>query len=141
MGTLNEISHDLAVIFPIHPRTRRCLSSLKLKTDNVKLRLIEPTGYLEFLSLQKSATVLITDSGGIQEESTFLGVPCLTLRENTERPVTVEIGTNTIVGHDMERLKQEVYRILDGRGKKGEIPPLWDGNAGERIAEVIAKHF
>ena len=81
---------------------------------------------------------MITDSGGIQEETTFLGVPCLTVRENTERPVTVELGTNIVVGQDMGKLKREVYRILDGKGKKGSVPPLWDGRASERIAEVIS---
>ena len=139
MKTLEEISEDLPVIFPIHPRTRRRLSDLKLKTDNLNLRLIEPVGYLEFLALQKSATVVITDSGGIQEETTFLGVPCLTVRENTERPVTVEAGTNVLVGQDMKRLKKEVYKILDGKAKKGSVPPLWDGKASERIAEVVLR--
>lgn len=139
MKTLEEISEDLPVIFPIHPRTRRRLSDLKLKTDNLNLRLIQPVGYLEFLALQKSATVVITDSGGIQEETTFLGVPCLTVRENTERPVTVEAGTNVLVGQDMKRLKREVYKILDGKAKKGSVPPLWDGKASERIAEVVLR--
>ena len=86
------------------------------------------------------AALLITDSGGIQEESTFLGVPCLTVRENTERPITVEMGTNVIVGQDMDHLIVEVLRILDGQGKAGRIPPLWDGRAGERITEIIV-HF
>jgi len=139
MKTLEEISEDLPVIFPIHPRTRRRLSDLKLQTDNLNLRLIEPVGYLEFLALQKSAKVVITDSGGIQEETTFLGVPCLTVRENTERPMTVEVGTNVLVGQDMKRLKKEVYKILDGKAKKGSVPPLWDGKASERIAEVVLR--
>ena len=139
MKTLEEISEDLPVIFPIHPRTRRRLSDLKLKTDNLNLRLVEPVGYLEFLALQKSAKVVITDSGGIQEETTFLGVPCLTVRENTERPVTVKVGTNVLVGQDMKRLKKEVYKILDGKAKKGSVPPLWDGRASERIAEVVLR--
>ncbi len=137
MKTLEEISQDIPVIFPVHPRTRQHLSDLKLKTDNLKLRLIDPVGYLEFISLQKYATLVITDSGGIQEETTFLGIPCLTVRINTERPVTVDLGTNILVGQDMERLKGEVHRILNGNSKKGSIPPLWDGNAGERIADVI----
>jgi len=141
MKTLEEISQEIPVIFPVHPRTRRRLSDLKLKTDNIKLRLIEPIGYLEFLALQKNATVVITDSGGIQEETTFLGVPCLTVRENTERPVTVDQGTNTLVGKDMTFLKKVVYRILDGDGKEGTVPPLWDGESGERIADVITRWF
>ena len=88
--------------------------------------------------MQSHAQVVITDSGGIQEETTYLGVPCLTLRENTERPITVSLGTNTLVGRDPQKLKTEIARILEGRQKKGTIPPLWDGHAGERIAKVIA---
>ena len=138
MITLNEISQDMLVIFPIHPRTRERISNFGLQvSENGKLYLNDPVGYLEFLWLEKNATVVITDSGGIQEESTFLGVPCLTLRESTERPVTVEIGTNIVVGRDMDRLKMEVYQILDGQTKKGTVPPLWDGKASERIAGVI----
>jgi UDP-N-acetylglucosamine 2-epimerase (non-hydrolysing) len=91
------------------------------------------------LSLQKEATVVITDSGGIQEETTYLGVPCLTVRKNTERPITVEMGTNILVGQDIDRLKKEVYRILEGKAKKGSIPPLWDGHAAERIADVLVE--
>jgi len=106
--------------------------------ENRKFHLVDPLGYLEFLSLQKNATVVITDSGGIQEETTFLGVPCLTVRQNTERPVTVEIGTNTVVGQNMEQLKDKVCLVLNGKGKSGSIPPLWDGKAGERIANIIS---
>jgi UDP-N-acetylglucosamine 2-epimerase (non-hydrolysing) len=94
-------------------------------------------GYLDFLALQRHATLVITDSGGIQEETTYLGVPCLTVRENTERPVTVALGTNTLIGQNMERLRAEVWRILAGEGKQGQVPPLWDGHAAERIANVI----
>jgi UDP-N-acetylglucosamine 2-epimerase (non-hydrolysing) len=100
---------------------------------------MEPQGYLDFLALQKHARAVITDSGGIQEESTFLGVPCLTLRDTTERPVTVTTGTNILVGGDLERLEAEVERILSGQGKQGQVPPLWDGHASERIAEEILK--
>jgi UDP-N-acetylglucosamine 2-epimerase (non-hydrolysing) len=137
MQTLETISRDLAVVFPVHPRTRRRLQSSGIVPDRSGIRLIDPLGYLEFLALQQRATVVITDSGGIQEETTLLGVPCLTVRENTERPVTVDLGTNVLVGRDMERLKQEVNRVLDGRAKKGRVPPLWDGKAGERIADII----
>jgi UDP-N-acetylglucosamine 2-epimerase (non-hydrolysing) len=93
--------------------------------------------YLQFLSLQRWATVVITDSGGIQEETTYLGVPCLTLRENTERPITVSMGTNTLIGRDFDRLKVEVDRVLSGQFKRGECPPLWDGRAAERIANRL----
>ena len=140
--TLNEISNELPVIFPIHPRTRLRIGDCGLRiSENGKLNLIAPVGYLEFLSLQKNAAVVVTDSGGIQEETTFLGVPCLTVRENTERPVTVQIGTNILVGQNMEQLKMEVYRILDGKAKKGSVPPLWDGKANERIVDVIFSRF
>ena len=88
----------------------------------------------------KEATLVITDSGGIQEETTFLGVPCLTLRKNTERPITVEIGTNILVGEDLELLENEVQQILAGAGKKGAVPPLWDGKAGERLARIIIEY-
>jgi UDP-N-acetylglucosamine 2-epimerase (non-hydrolysing) len=141
MSALDAISNDLPIIFPVHPRTRERINHNSYQVQNCNLRLIEPLSYMDFLALQKHATVVITDSGGIQEETTFLGVPCLTLRDNTERPVTVKIGTNTIVGQDMERLKQEVYLVLEGGGKKGSIPTLWDGNASQRIAKVVQRTF
>jgi UDP-N-acetylglucosamine 2-epimerase (non-hydrolysing) len=137
--TLKTISRDLPVVFPVHPRTRCHLQSSGVDLDRSRLKLIDPLGYLEFLALQKHATVVITDSGGIQEETTILGVPCLTVRENTERPITVEFGTNVLVGQDMERLKQEVNQVLKGRAKKGTVPPLWDGKAGQRIASIILR--
>jgi UDP-N-acetylglucosamine 2-epimerase (non-hydrolysing) len=137
---LGEISANLPIIFPIHPRTRVRLSEcgMEIRGGN-DLRLIDPVGYLDFLSLQQRAKLVITDSGGIQEETTFLGVPCLTVRENTERPVTVSIGTNILVGQDMGCLKSEVVRILAGGAKKGTVPPLWDGKASERIADIISE--
>ena len=137
MSTLNEISQNIQIIFPIHPRSRCRLHDLKIKIHSSHLRLIEPVGYLEFLTLQKNATVVITDSGGIQEETTFLGVPCLTVRKNTERPITVSTGTNILVGEDMEQLKAEVKQILSGSIKCGSMPPLWDGKASKRIAAVV----
>jgi UDP-N-acetylglucosamine 2-epimerase (non-hydrolysing) len=137
--TFNKISKDLPLVFPIHPRTRKRITECGLKIkENGTFHLIDPIGYLDFLSLQRKAKVVITDSGGIQEETTFMGVPCLTLRENTERPITVTLGTNTLVGKDMNRLKREVPLILNGEAKKGTIPPLWDGKASDRISEVIA---
>jgi UDP-N-acetylglucosamine 2-epimerase (non-hydrolysing) len=137
-GALNAISRQVPVVFPVHPRTRKKMldNGLTLQGQN-GFHLLEPMGYLDFLSLQKGAAVVITDSGGIQEETTFLGVPCLTVRQNTERPVTVEQGTNVLVGQDMERLQAEVKRILDGGAKNGRIPAYWDGKAGERIADIL----
>lgn len=138
--TLAGISRRLPVVFPVHPRTRAKLAECGAALSGARdLHLLEPAGYLEFLALERSARVVITDSGGIQEETTYLQVPCLTLRENTERPVTVTLGTNVLLGRALERMPAEVDRILSGHGKAGEIPPLWDGHAGERIAEVVLK--
>jgi UDP-N-acetylglucosamine 2-epimerase (non-hydrolysing) len=134
--SLLEVSKKLDVIFPVHPRTRRRIAEFGLKAEG--LHLLEPMPYIEFLSLESRALVVLTDSGGIQEETTYLGVPCLTLRTNTERPITVELGTNTLVGDNKDRLNYELGKILAGEAKKGVIPPLWDGQAGARIGRVIA---
>jgi UDP-N-acetylglucosamine 2-epimerase (non-hydrolysing) len=136
LALLLEINRDLAIVFPAHPRTRQRIEDFAINPG--QLRLLDPLPYVEFLSLQMRATVVITDSGGIQEETTYLGVPCLTMRENTERPITVSHGTNTLVGRDRKKLRAEISRILAGEQKPGSIPPLWDGKAGERIAAVLA---
>jgi UDP-N-acetylglucosamine 2-epimerase (non-hydrolysing) len=135
LHSLLEVSGQLDIVFPVHPRTRRRIAEFGIKLE--RLHLLEPMPYIEFLSLQSRASVVITDSGGIQEETTYLKVPCLTLRANTERPVTVEIGTNTLVGNDKSKLDAELAKILLGKGKRGAIPPLWDGQAGVRIARII----
>lgn len=135
VAALESVARDLPVVFPMHPRTRKRMADLGLETR--RLRVTEPLTYLEFLGLQQHATVVITDSGGIQEETTYLGVPCLTMRENTERPVTVTIGTNQLIGRDTERLKTEVRAVLSGDAKRGSIPPLWDGMAAGRIADCV----
>jgi len=127
----------LDIVFPVHPRTRTRIAQFGLTID--KLHLLDPVPYIEFLALQRRATAVITDSGGIQEETTYLQVPCLTLRSNTERPITVTMGTNTLVGQDSRKLAVELSAILDGKAKRGSIPPLWDGHAGERIADVLQK--
>jgi UDP-N-acetylglucosamine 2-epimerase (non-hydrolysing) len=137
--SLLAIQEHADVVFPVHPRTRQRLAGLS--TDITRLRLLDPLPYIEFLSLQRHAAVVITDSGGIQEETTFLQVPCLTLRSNTERPVTVTLGSNVLVGNDPARLEDEVARVLSGQAKKGSIPPLWDGHAAERIAEIVMKSW
>jgi UDP-N-acetylglucosamine 2-epimerase (non-hydrolysing) len=140
LKALEEISNHLQIIFPVHPRTRKQIKGLGgCSPNNGRLNLIDPIGYLDFLFLQKNATLVITDSGGIQEESTFLGVPCLTVRENTERPITLTMGTNILVGQSMKRLKEEVSRIMNGDGRKGKVPPLWDGHAAQRIADIIVR--
>jgi len=138
VDALGEIARDIPCIFPLHPRTQRRMEELGIQAGK-GLVLIGPQGYLEFLALERHATVVITDSGGIQEETTCLGVPCLTLRDNTERPITVSLGTNTLVGRDVNLLKKEVTAVLNGGGKRGRVPPLWDGNAGERIAQTLVE--
>ena len=140
VGCLKSVAARIPIIFPLHPRTRTNLKRFGIyesleKTNGIMLT--EPLGYLEFLGLLKSARLVLTDSGGIQEETTFLRIPCLTLRENTERPVTMSVGTNYLVGTNPEKILETVFAILDGKGKKGEVPPLWDGKAGQRIVEIL----
>ena len=139
LQVLEQFGPDLSVVFPVHPRTRQRMREVGVNGSSSALRLIDPLPYLHFLALQQSATVVITDSGGIQEETTFLGVPCLTVRENTERPITVQMGTNKLVGRDPQRIRAEVEAITSGRGKRGQVPRLWDGHAAERIARVIVE--
>jgi UDP-N-acetylglucosamine 2-epimerase (non-hydrolysing) len=142
LTTMQELSQDVTIIFPLHPRTRNKIREADRSTElHPNLLFTDPLGYLEFLSLQKNAALVITDSGGIQEETTFTGVPCLTVRENTERPVTLTVGSNVLVGQDMTKLKSEAFRILDGTFKESAIPPLWDGKASERLAAWIDNHY
>jgi UDP-N-acetylglucosamine 2-epimerase (non-hydrolysing) len=131
-----EIHRELPVVFPVHPRTRSVIEE-QLRGKSPEIRTIEPLGYLDFLRLMADARLVLTDSGGVQEETTVLGVPCLTMRENTERPVTVSVGTNRIVGRDPDRIREEVRTILDGRAAEGRIPDLWDGGAAKRIVDVL----
>lgn len=136
---LEALAADLPVVFPVHPRTKRRLEEFGLAPDaRDGLRLLGPLPYLQFLGLQQRAAVVITDSGGIQEETTYLGVPCLTLRRNTERPVTVTQGTNRLIGEEPERIPVEVRAVLEGRRRPGRVPDLWDGRAAERIAALLA---
>src|ERR1035437_5867097 len=137
LESLLEVNRDLAVVFPTHPRTRKRINDFGLIAG--QLHLLDPLPYVDFLGLQSRATVVITDSGGIQEETTCLGIPCLTVRENTERPITVSLGTNVLVGRDREKLRTELSRVLDGKAKNGTVPPLWDGHAGDRIAEILLR--
>jgi UDP-N-acetylglucosamine 2-epimerase (non-hydrolysing) len=141
LGALASVSRRLPIVFPVHPRTRKMVDECGLRPvlDAAPgLLLREPLGYLEFLSLTSQARLILTDSGGLQEESTALGIPCLTLRENTERPITVDVGTNLVVGTDPDRVRTEAFRILDGQSKRGRVPDKWDGKAAERIAELYA---
>ena len=135
---LEEIHRELPVVFPVHPRTSAAIERL-LGGQRPALRLLEPQGYLDFLSLMSEAKLVLTDSGGIQEETTALGVPCLTLRDNTERPITVSEGTNVLVGSDAAAVRRAARRILDGESSKGRVPELWDGHASRRIADVLER--
>jgi UDP-N-acetylglucosamine 2-epimerase (non-hydrolysing) len=132
---LTDISKTMPVLFPIHPRTAKRVQDFGLSLDG--LRTMPPLGYLEFLSLESTATFVLTDSGGLQEETTILGVPCLTLRNNTERPVTITHGTNIIVGNEKTRILEGFRRILSGDWKPSGPPEYWDGHAAERIVRVI----
>jgi UDP-N-acetylglucosamine 2-epimerase (non-hydrolysing) len=138
LEVLDDLSRGLPLVFPVHPRTRQKWAA-QLDQCNSNLLAIEPLGYLEFLALQKNARVVITDSGGIQEETTYLGTPCLTLRENTERPITVTLGTNVLIGHDWELLRKSFHEALNAGHKQAGRPPLWDGKAAARIAEILAR--
>jgi UDP-N-acetylglucosamine 2-epimerase (non-hydrolysing) len=136
---LNNVAKKRRLVFPLHPRTRKNWENLKLLENlNSNIILLDPLGYLDFLTLTKNAELVITDSGGIQEETTYLKVPCITLRDTTERPVTVDIGTNQIFGHDLKLAEEAAFNVLKGKIKKGEIPELWDGKAAERITEILS---
>jgi UDP-N-acetylglucosamine 2-epimerase (non-hydrolysing) len=140
LAILGDVSRELPLIWPMHPRTRANIERFGLRhlIDARRLIALPPQGYLETLGLIKDATLVITDSGGIQEETTALGVPCLTMRENTERPITVEQGTNVLVGRERPLVRRCVDEILAGGGKRGRVPELWDGHASERIATHLA---
>lgn len=137
LQALEEISRTIPVIFPIHPRTQKQAGEFGL-TFGGRIHTCAPLGYLEFLNLTSNAAVVLTDSGGLQEETTILGVPCLTIRHNTERPVTIDQGTNALVGNRPEAILEEARRILRGDWKQGAIPELWDGRAAERIVRTLA---
>ena len=144
LGTMEWIQTHLPVVLPLHPRTRDRLESFSLMARAramPNLRIAEPLGYLDFIALTAGAKLVLTDSGGLQEETTVLGIPCLTLRTYTERPVTVSVGTNIVVGPDPCAIRDAVTEILSGRAKKGAIPELWDGRASERIASILVDYL
>ncbi|HUJ80855.1 MAG TPA: UDP-N-acetylglucosamine 2-epimerase (non-hydrolyzing), partial [Candidatus Acidoferrales bacterium] len=138
LAAITEIASEIPVIFPVHPRTQDRLRAAGSNSLN-RIRFVPPLGYLDFLCLMSRARLVLTDSGGIQEETTALGVPCLTLRENTERPVTVTEGTNELVGQDPAKIVQAARAILNGQTKKGRVPRYWDGHAAERIIEILLR--
>lgn len=140
LEVLRDVSTRLSLVFALHPRTRANVERFGLQPllASDRIALLPPQGYLEMLGLMAGATLILTDSGGLQEEATALGVPCLTLRDNTERPITISEGTNTLVGRDADAIRGGVAEILAGRGKRGRVPALWDGHAAERIAGHLA---
>jgi UDP-N-acetylglucosamine 2-epimerase (non-hydrolysing) len=150
LEAIDEVSKQLTILFPCHPRTRQRLNNgtfahlLNVENpgrDRARLVVLDPLGYLEFLSLMADARLVMTDSGGIQEETTVLGVPCLTLRHNTERPVTVEQGTNVLVGNSRDQIVAAAEKALSGTGQHARVPDLWDGRASERIAKILHDHL
>jgi UDP-N-acetylglucosamine 2-epimerase (non-hydrolysing) len=139
VAALRSVAEVLPVVFPVHPRTRARIVAAEMAPDGASaMRLLDPLGYLDFLALVAGAAGVLTDSGGIQEETTYLGVPCLTLRDNTERPVTVELGTNVLLGLAPERIQEAPELIARARERPARVPPLWDGCAAERIVDVLA---
>jgi UDP-N-acetylglucosamine 2-epimerase (non-hydrolysing) len=137
---LNRLTGKTRLVFPVHPRTRKNLEEFDLMSNlSDEILTLEPIGYIDFLALTKSANLLITDSGGIQEETTFLGVQCITVRNNTERPVTVTIGTNQLIGTELDDVEKAAIEVLDGNIKIGQIPDKWDGQTAERIVDIIDK--
>ncbi|MBI5418502.1 MAG: UDP-N-acetylglucosamine 2-epimerase (non-hydrolyzing) [Deltaproteobacteria bacterium] len=136
-GAISEIARRIPVLFPVHPRTRAKLQAFGI--DGTGVTMIDPVGYLDMLYAVRGAAVVLTDSGGLQEETTALGVPCITIRENTERPVTVELGTNYLAGTKPEAILSAAREILSGKAKRGAVPPLWDGEAAGRIAAILLR--
>ena len=137
VGALKSVAADIPLVFPVHPRTRANMERLGLEIGP-DIHLLAPQAYMSFLNLWKDAVVVLTDSGGLQEETTALGVPCVTIRESTERPVTVEEGTNTLAGTNPARIVEAAQAVIRGGGKKGQRPALWDGRAATRIVDVLA---
>jgi UDP-N-acetylglucosamine 2-epimerase (non-hydrolysing) len=144
LEALAEVAREIPIVFPIHPRTRKMVEQFGLgeycsSTPKPRgLWITEPLGYLDFLHLNMHAMMVITDSGGLQEETTVLGVPCITLRQNTERPITCEVGTNFIVGNNREQILRQAHKVLRGDVPRGKVPEKWDGRAAERIVEILA---
>ena len=144
IGALEHIGENIQIIFPMHPRTEKMAKSFSLyeRIEAIpNIVITGPVGYLDFVALMASSTLALTDSGGLQEETTALGIPCITLRENTERPITVTEGTNTIVGCDSELIKKTAIDVLETGGKSGRIPELWDGKTSQRIADVLLQYI
>ena len=142
LGAVSQIGQEIPIVFPCHPRTRQQLGRREFACFHRGLLVVEPLGYLEFLSLMTDARLVLTDSGGIQEETTVLGIPCITLRENTERPITVEMGTNTITGTDPTKIVAAATHALENQSTQASprVPPLWDGHTADRILDVLLEN-
>lgn len=137
---LNHLAAERPLVFPIHPRTRNNMKSFGLLENlNPNILLTDPIGYIDFLALIKNAELVITDSGGIQEETTFLGIPCITVRDNTERPITIELGTNILAGTNFKDVERECFQSLNGTKQKGKVPELWDGKTAERVVRILSE--
>jgi UDP-N-acetylglucosamine 2-epimerase (non-hydrolysing) len=144
LETLKVVQVSVPVVFPVHPRTRKSLHNFFSRADLKKMKglvLLDPLGYVDFLQLMQNARFVVTDSGGIQEETTVLGIPCLTVRDNTERPITISEGTNTLVGTSRANILQQVKKILSGRYKKGKRPRYWDGKSADRIVAALKRRY
>lgn len=137
VAALDELANDMLVVFPIHPRTAASMQRQGLSFTSPGLRMVDPLGYVEFLSLVQDSAGVLTDSGGMQEETTYLGIPCFTLRDNTERPITCDLGTNLLLGLAPERIREVPALIAQGRAADAEVPPGWDGAAAERLVDVL----
>lgn len=138
LDVFGSLAEKMKIVFPVHPRTMKNLEAARLnKKLSTSLILTEPAGYIDFIALIENAGLIITDSGGIQEESTYLGVQCITVRENTERPSTVKLGTNQLIGTNLNKVKDAALKIIAGKTKSGTIPPLWDGHTAERIVDIL----
>ena len=141
LSGIEFISRKIPVIFPVHPRTEKQIKKLKLGQYFKNIKIVSPLGYLEYMKLMKEAKLVFTDSGGVQEETTFLGIPCLTLRNNTERPITIKEGTNKLVGTNKKKIIEESFKILNKKYVKRRVPKFWDGNASKRIVKILIKNI
>lgn len=137
INLLNELAQTMPIVFPCHPRTKKNIEQFGINSFHPDFKFIEPLGYLDFLKLMESASLVVSDSGGVQADTTYLNVPCLTLRETTEQPSTIEYGTNTLCGTDTIKIKEEFEKIINGQYKSGRLPRLWDGRTAERIVAII----
>ncbi len=144
VAIIEHVAATLPIVLPLHPRTRKSLEShalLEPLLEHPQVNVVEPLGYVEFLSLLTGAGGIVTDSGGIQEETTYLGVPCITMRDNTERPITVDVGTNVLAGTDPDAVKAAIDQVLNGDARSGQVPELWDGHAAERIVSILQQEL